>query len=279
MAMTLLKGRTPLVLAGVFAALAALVAFLAVKQKSDEIAEGWQPVPVVVAKRDMRAGETLTKDNLGVATVPRSLATESVITEQDVKRGTPIFGRKLALEIRSGDPLLFQHIQTKIGEQHLAETVQKQGRAVSIRVSPESSVHNWVEPGDRVDVIGVFRDPRSQEMVSVTMLQNVIVLATGRLGGRLNRRLLTEAEMTYNTVTVHVLPEAVEMLVLAQDLGSLYLSLRSPDDNEIAELGEGRTTMETLLTGERSKRISTTQSKLFRVEIIRGRNTELQAVQ
>lgn len=272
-------GKTPLALAAVFALLAALVAFLAVKQRTDEIAEGWDPVDVLVASRDLREGETLSRDNVARGRIPRSMATVSVITSRDLEKGTPVFGRKLALEIHKGDPLLFQHVQTKTGEQHLAEAVQKQGRAVSIRVSPESSVHNWVEPGDRVDVLGVFRDPRSQEMVSATMLQNVIVLATGRIGGRTNRRLLSDNELAYNTVTLQVLPEAAEMLVLAQDLGTLYLSLRSPDDSDINDMADGKTSMQTLLTGERSKRLSATQSKLFHVQIIRGgRTSENQAV-
>jgi len=177
-----------------------------------------------------------------------------------------------------GDILLLHHIQTKTGGQRMADSIQVKGRAVSIRVSPESSVNQWVEPGDRVDVVGVFRDPKSRQMVSLTMLQNVIVLATGRIGGLTNRRLLSASELNYSTVTVQVLPEAVEMLVLAQDLGSLYLSLRNPDDNEINDLGDGKTTMKTLMTGERSKRISKTQSRIFKVEIIRGTSTERQAV-
>jgi pilus assembly protein CpaB len=135
-----------------------------------------------------------------------------------------------------------------------------------------------VEPGDRVDVVGVFPEPRTREMVATTMLQNVIVLATGRISGQTNRRLLSESERAYNTVTLHVLPEAAEMLILAQELGQIYLTLRSPDDNEIYDLGDGRTTMTTLLTGERAKELSRTQSKIFKVEIIRGRHTEMQAV-
>ena len=272
-------GKVPLLaVAAIFAVLAALVAFLAVKQRSDEIAHGWKPVYVLVAARDMREGETLSRENLKSSQIPSRLVTPSVITETDVAKGTPVYGRKLAMEMHQGDPLLYQHVQTRTGEQHLAEAVQTQGRAIAIRVSPESSVQNWVEPGDRVDVIGVFHEPRSQEMVSATMLQNVIVLATGRIGGRTNRRLLSENDLAYNTVTLQVLPEAVEMLVLAQDLGSLYLSLRSPEDTEIADLGESKTTMTTLLTGERSKRLNTTQSKLFRVQIIRRGHTESQAV-
>lgn len=269
----MLQGRVPLILAGLFAVLAGLVAFLAVKRRGDEISNGWQPVRVLVAKKDMVPGVTLSEDTLATGLMPKQMITKSVVTLDDHRR-TPVFGRKLAQPMLAGDALLWSHVHTKTGEQHLADTVQEKGRAVSIRVGAESSVHHWVEPGDRVDVLGTFRDPKSGELTSVTLFQNVIVLATGRLGGQTNRRLLSESDQTYNTVTFQVLPEAAEMLVLAQDLGSLYLSLRNPEDNEILDLGESKTTMTTLLTGERSKRISTTQSKMFKVEIIRGKRSE-----
>jgi pilus assembly protein CpaB len=228
--------------------------------------------------RDMKAGDTLSNSVLNVVEIPKNNVTGSVITVEAVNQGLPVRGQKLSMDIMAGDPLLYSHIHTKTGDQHLADAVQKRGRAVSIRVSAESSVHHWVEPGDHVDVMGVFRDPKTREMISVTMLQNVIVLATGRIGGQTNMRLLTENEKAFNTVTVHVLPEAAEMLVLAQDLGTLYLSLRSPEDNEIRDFEDTRTTITTLLTGERSKRISKTQSSIFKVEIIRGRRAEVETV-
>ncbi len=275
----MLKRLVPLILAAVFAVLAALVAFLAVKQKGQEISAGWEPVWVIVAKKDISAASVLSKDNLSRSKVPKRMITPSVVTDRLRQQGLAnVFGQKLAIDMHAGDMLLFQHIATQTGGQRLADAVQVKGRAISIRVSPESSVHHWIEPSDRIDVIGVFRDPKSREMVAVTLLQNVIVLATGRIGGQTNRRLLTEQEMSYNTITMHVLPEAVEMLVLAQDLGTLYLSLRNPEDNEIKDLTEGKTTMTTLLTGERSKRISNRQNKIFRVEIIRGGTRVEQAI-
>jgi len=272
------RGRLPVAIAAIFAILAGLVAFWAVNRQRAEIASGWEPVPVMVATSNMRAGEKLERSSFDVGEIPKALVTRSVITLQDYKRGTPLVGQKLAIDVHAGDPLLFQHVSSKTGMAHLAEAVQVSGRAVSIRVSAESAVHHWIEPSDRIDVIGIFRDPTSREMVAVTMLQNVIVLATGRIGGATNRQNLTEDEIAYNTITVHVLPEAVEMLVLAQELGSLYLSLRNPEDNEIQDLGESKTTMTTLLTGERSKRISTRQNKIFKVEVIRGGSRETQVV-
>ena len=273
----MLQGRLPLVLAAVFAVLAGVVAYLAIEKRSDDISEGWQPIKAIVADRDLAEGETLTRDNVSVGLVPKVLATKSIVTLEDMNR-TPVFGRKLAVSMQKGDPLLWSHIHTKTGQQRLAEAVQTKGRAISIRVSPESTVHHWIEPSDRVDIVGVFRDPRSREMVSMTLLQNVIVLATGRIGGRTNRRLLSEQDKAYNTVTLQLLPEGAEMMVLAQELGSLYLTLRNAEDNEITDLGTGKTTMQTLVTGERSKRLSKTQAKIFKVEIIRGNKSEKQTV-
>ncbi len=272
----MLQGRTPLIIAAVFAVLAGVVAYLLVKKQREAITRGWDPVEVIVANRDLQVGDTLTREALAVGTLPRRSVTRSVVTVEDFNRA-PVVGRKLGTPMLAGDVLLYSHIHTLAGDQKLSSTIQEKGRAVSVRVSPESSVHHWIEPGDRVDVLGVFRDGR-RDMAAVTMLQNVIVLATGRIGGRTNRRLLSEAERAYNTVTLHVLPEAAEMLLLGQELGQLYLTLRSPEDNEIYDLGEGRTTLQTLLTGERSKRISKTQSKIFKVEIIRGDRRETETV-
>lgn len=273
----MLQGRTPLIIAGVFAILAGLAAFFLVRGERNDIARGWEPVDVVIANRDLAPGDVLTNDNLTVGQLPSRAITRSVVTAKDVS-SQPVIGLRLAVPMLRGDVLLYSHVQNAAGEQQLSQAVQVKGRAVSIRVTPESSVHNWIEPGDRVDIIGIFRDPKTRDSVASTMLQNVIVIATGRVGGRTNRRLLSEADRSYNTVTLHVLPEAAEMLVLGQELGNLHLTLRSPDDNEIYDLGEGRTTISTLLTGERSKEISRTQSKIFKVEIIRGKHSEMQRV-
>jgi pilus assembly protein CpaB len=258
----------------VLAVLAGLAAHLAVERRTSELSRVWQPTRVLVAARDVAAGATLAPEDLTLGEVPRRLATASVVTADDAK-GTPPVGRRLAFSLHAGDPLLWSHLAPRGTGSHLALAVLPRGRAVSIRVSPESSVHHAIEPGDRVDVIGVWREPRSGELATLTLLQNVLVLATGRAGGGERR---ATSDVAFTTVTLHVLPEAAELLVLAQELGTLYLTLRHPDDGDISDVGDGKTTVTTLLTGERSKRLSAVQSKIFRVEIIRGKHTETQTV-
>ena len=56
-------------------------------------------------------------------------------------------------------------------------------RAVSINCSGAASVSSMVKPNDHVDVIGTFDfdrgDARKKNFVTCTILQNVLVLATG----------------------------------------------------------------------------------------------------
>src|SRR6266852_5204850 len=59
--------------------------------------------------------------------------------------------------------------------------INPKGRAVTIDVQEKTAVGLWVRPNDHVDVIGNFRDPENQQLKTVTLLQNVVVLATGRI--------------------------------------------------------------------------------------------------
>jgi pilus assembly protein CpaB len=118
-----------------------------------------------------------------------------------------------------------------------------------------------------VDVIGTFRDPQTNDQVAVTLLQNVIVLATGRITGMTNVNLLPEKERDYENVSLLVLPEEVEILALAQDYGKLTLSLRNEDDVDVND-ERGRATINTLLSGERTRQLHAKRNAT--IQIIKG---------
>lgn len=259
-----LEGRTPLLIAGGLAIIAALVAWLGLTQKEREIRAGWDLVPAVVAKRAINEGELLTPDNITEGMIPERFFTNSVISSSEAKR---VLGRRASVAMSEGDPLLLSHIATTSGEQRLAQVVSPKGRAVSVRVSPESAVHHWIRPSDRVDVLATFRDPTGNENVTMTLLENVIVLATGQITGS----TLNPGDRAYNTLTLQVVPEAAEMLVLAQELGNLYFTLRNPEDAEMQEVQKQATTLKTMVGGERARLLSKTQAKTFQtIEVIRG---------
>jgi pilus assembly protein CpaB len=124
-------------------------------------------------------------------------------------------------------------------------------RAITLDASgSKMGVGGWIRPNDHIDLLGTFRDPNTAEQTSVTLMQNVMVIAAGKLTGNTNVNLLPENAREFSSLTLLVLPEEAEILSLASDLGSLTATLRNPADIDTLE-ARGRTTLATLLTGVR----------------------------
>ena len=241
-------GRSLLLLALVFAAVAAVLVFLALNQsdESDEKTASSSTTRVVVAAQDISARTTLDAGMLKVADVP----TDSVLkgTFSDIE---DLDGQVTRYPLLKGE----QVIASKIGVQRDDETglsfVFPQGmRAFSIQVSEASSAGGLILPGDLVDIIAIFDEGTVGVDKAVTLVQGVEVLAvaqeaqeaipaarptgtvtpsavTGTLGER-------PADVVANpgarTVTLAVTQEQAQLLALVQAKGELALSLRSFGD-------------------------------------------------
>ena len=69
-----------------------------------------------------------------------------------------------------------------------------------------------------------------QELVTCTILQNVLVLATGKDTAK-SAPLHVQGGTSYSTVTLEVSPREAEMLVFAEQIrGRLSLTLRNRND-------------------------------------------------
>lgn len=107
--------------------------------------------------------------------------------------------------------------------------------AVAINTDTESSnLGKNLVAGNRVDVIWVMT--KSHEDLggpfSVRLLENVRVLAVGQ---NATPTLGTDFRRDLKSVTLEVKPKMDENLVLAQELGTLSLSMRNPNDMEDVE--------------------------------------------
>src|SRR5205807_2294388 len=89
-------------------------------------------------------------------------------------------GLGVLVPLKSGDPILLSHLEPA-REVEFSTMIQAKGRAVTIDVQERNAVGLWVRPNDHVDVLGSFRDAQTQQLKTVTLLQNVVVLATGRV--------------------------------------------------------------------------------------------------
>ncbi len=266
----MLKGKTPLVVALVLGLLAGIVAWSAIKKKEADVRRGWNLVPVVVAAQVVPEGTVITFDMISQRSVPEQFVTSSVVKPDSASY---VVNQKVLVPLQSGDPLLWSQFETTKAAERLSTKVQKKGRAITIEAKSTTAVGGWIRPNDHVDVIGTFRDPQTDENVAVTLLQNVIVLATGKITGTTNVNLIPEGQRNYSDISLLVIPEEAEILVLAQELGNLTLSLRNEDDVDIIE-ERGRATISTLLSGERTRVLEKKRQEI--IQIIKG-NSENRA--
>jgi pilus assembly protein CpaB len=268
----MLKGKTPLFIALGLGLLAGIIAWSAIKKKESDVRRGWNLVPVVVASADIPEGTVITFDMINQRSVPEQFVTSSVVKPDSA---TYVVGQKVLVALQQGDPLLWSQFETTKAAERLSTKVQKKVRAITIEAKPTTSVGGWIRPNDHVDVIGTFRDPQTDENVAVTLLQNVIVLATGKVTGTTNVNLIPEHQREYNNITLMVIPEEAEILTLASELGQLTLSLRNEEDVDMIE-ERGRATISTLLSGERTRVLEQKRREI--IQIIKGGASEKNAV-
>jgi pilus assembly protein CpaB len=267
----MLKGKTPLIVALVLGLLAGVVAYSAIKKKEADVRRGWNLVPVVVASQDIPEGTVVTFDMISQRSVPEQFVTSSVVKPDSASY---VVNQKVLVPLQAGDPLLWSQFETTKAAERLSTKVQKKGRAITIEAKATTAVGGWIRPNDHVDLIGTFRDPQTDENVAVTLLQNVIVLATGKITGTTNVNLIPENQREYSNISLLVIPEEAEILVLAQELGNLTLSLRNEDDVDIIE-ERGRATISTLLSGERTRVLEKKRQEI--IQIIKGSGAEKSA--
>jgi pilus assembly protein CpaB len=240
------------------------VSYSALAKEKADVRRGWNLVPVLVASVDMSEGTVVSMEHLSQRSVPEQFVTLSVVKPDSASY---VIGQKVQVAVAAGDPMLWNQFESTRAVERLASRLLKRARALAVEVKGTTSVGGWMRPNDHVDIIGSFKDPMTNEQIAVTIMQNVMVIATGKITGTTNVNLIPESERAYGHVSLMVLPEEAEMLVLAQELGGLTFTLRNEEDLDVLE-ERGRATISTLLSGERTKVL---QMKRFNtIQVIRG---------
>ena len=190
---------------------------------------------VLCFAENVPGGTALLEKHLGTRVVPESGLRGQALTKEQAPE---IIGRRLVSGHRTGEIVFWSDIEggNPIGS-GLAADVKKKMRAVSINASGAAAVSGMVKPNDHVDVIGTFSFPKTGEagkpvmdLVTCTMLQNVLVLATGKDTAKTTSPL-NFGGTAYSTVTLEVTPREAEMLVFCEQIkGRLALTLRNRND-------------------------------------------------
>lgn len=207
------------------------------KDERDKLYAGAEKIKTIVAQKDLPAGTVLKMEDLGALSVYKSAVGGQAVLPDELNT---ILGKKLRYSVRRNDPLLWSSVDIPERMRYgLAPMVKTGLRAVSLAIGADAAVSGLVQPNDHVDILGTFTMPSraapgQMETVTLTVLQDVSILATGtRLAkGEGGYQSAFEGRATsFSSVTLEVTPREAELLVFAQNMkGQLTLTLRNPED-------------------------------------------------
>jgi len=138
-----------------------------------------------------------------------------------------VVGQVAITSIARGEILNAERFAKHTRGSTLAALVNENMRAITVRVNDVVGVAGFLLPGNTVDVLAA-RKNRDQRATIETILTNIKVLAVDQTAAtNENEPVIVRA------VTLEMTPKQAEKLVKASTEGSIQLTLRNPDSEEI----------------------------------------------
>ena len=270
-------------------------------------------VSVLVAAKDIPAGTALKRTLVAKKEIPKQYLNPNAVLPDSLDL---ILDQVTNIDLRKDQQIAWSNlgVQEMVG---LAGIIREGERALTIAVDEVSGVAGLLRPNDHVDIIGCFETPKdlnirvedlkamrgmsgkyTVEMVTLTLLQNVTVLATGDVLGSAEGETLPSAPVAsapvgtaglppgmdipstapvpsrlqrklYRTVTLLVTPLEAQMLVHAASSGRLQLALRNAEDL-LTEIQLPKITYTDIVKPEFVEQIQEERTERI-IEVIEGR--------
>ncbi len=256
------SSRTGLLLAGILAIIAGVLVFAAVNSSSDsgngvKNASSGPETTVVTAKQDIPARTEIKSDMLQLTKVPANALLGGAFSSTDL-----VAGRIARIPIYKGEQLVQDKLAADKTDLGLSYIVPEGTRAMGVKVDKVIGAGGLIRPGDRVDLVAVvdvkytdvITNKEFTETRSFTIAQNISVLAveqklenqpplsvskdTRDAKSNVNQNALVdqpEAQPDGTVVTIALLPDTVQKVLLAEEKGKIRLTVRAPGDNEIVK--------------------------------------------
>lgn len=192
---------------------------------------------VLVAKMKITAGTPMKSSMLTTKKLYKDYIPKDAVRQSDLRS---IIDHAPKVDIPKGDAIQAAHFSEggnlTISSRFLAPNIQKGERGFTVKVDAESGVSGLIRPGDFVDIMGTFDKPGPTRVkVTMTILQNIPVLAIGNQVGTSSSSSKARSENNYRTITLSASPEESELLEYCRRVTKLIFVLRSPLDKEVIE--------------------------------------------
>ena len=224
--------------------IAALLSVSYIRQKVDEATAAAKVVvdkaTVVVPKRNLAVGETVSREDLARREVPLDFIPADAVTEET---SAQFVGRMVRAPIKAGTPL---SASTLVPIYDQFSRVISEGRVgYTLSVNENNSISGMISPGDRVDILLTYEEEKSNEVAGqgakpkaeervVPLLENVLVLATGsRVSEAPDQGAPGQEGMatSFSSISLELEPQDAERLTMGQKAGDLRVLLRNIEDH------------------------------------------------
>lgn len=177
---------------------------------------------VVAAAMAIPYTTKVEKRHLKLIELPEGMAPEGAFMDPE-----EVEGQVATAEIRRGEILIKDRFADHSQGSTLAALVKENMRAITVRVNDVVGVAGFLLPGNTVDVLAARKD-RNQRATIETILTNIKVLAVDQTAATNDNE-----PVIVRAVTLEMTPKDAEKLVKASTEGSIQLTLRNPETDEI----------------------------------------------
>lgn len=170
--------------------------------------------------------------------ITRSMITDSeaypknLVPENAIKKIELVEGRFALRQINAKQPIRSTDLVPEGQAFTLALDIPPGMRAIAIGAGELTAVGTSVKPGDHVDLIATYQDPRTRQVLTKMIMQDVLVLAVNKGETDANGKAGANSSMT-----LAVRPEDTERVTAADREGSLRVSLRPINDRQVVSTG------------------------------------------
>jgi pilus assembly protein CpaB len=192
-------------------------------------ARGGALIALLALRQDVAAGNPLREEMLVVHQVPESYIESRQVRAAEMHR---VLGVRTAIDLETNQTLAWTDLSTTPRDHiPLSARVPAGMRALVIQQPRDRAFSALLTPGDRVDVLLTRQRSDSHgSAVTITLLQNVLVLAVGT---RIDAAYPKADGSGREAVTLLLTVKQAALLTHAQRDGDLSLILRNADDLEL----------------------------------------------
>jgi pilus assembly protein CpaB len=194
-------------------------------------------IDVWVAKENIPPETEIEKEMIQLASMPESNVLDNALRESSSPVG--LYSKESVIQ---GEQILSDRV-SKSEQIKFSYKIPKDMRAITLNVGEVAGVDHLVEPGDFVDVVVFFsqreeivsedEDSDSDPYPDITkiILQNIEVLSIGQAQNNGEE----ENPQGNRNITFALSNSDAEKLVYGDEIGSIRLALRNPEDDKITD--------------------------------------------